>query len=76
MAASLTLLVAVVLGWYVTRSITDPLSELEAGARALAQGDFGHRVAIQGEDELAGLGLVLNDTAQRLAALYETLRSN
>jgi PAS domain S-box-containing protein len=76
MAALLTLLVAVVLGWYVTRSITDPLSELEAGARALAQGDFSHRVAIRGEDELAGLGRVLNDTAQRLAALYETLRSN
>jgi PAS domain S-box-containing protein len=76
MAALLTLLVAVALGWYVTRSITDPLSELEAGARALAQGDFIHRVAIRGEDELAGLGRVLNDTAQRLAALYETLRSS
>ena len=32
-AALLTLLVAVVLGWSVTRSIVDPLSQLEAGAR-------------------------------------------
>ena len=69
-------LVAVVLGWNVTRSIIDPLSQLEAGARALAKGDFGHRVAIRGEDELAELGRVLNDSAQQLAVLYETLRSN
>lgn len=74
--ALLTLLVAVALGWYATRSITDPLSELEAGARALAEGDFQHQIAIQGEDELAQLGRVFNHTARRLAALYETLRSN
>jgi PAS domain S-box-containing protein len=72
--ALLTLLVAVALGWHVTRSITDPLSELEAGTRALAQGDFQYQVAIRGEDELARLGQVFNDTARRLAALYDTLR--
>ena len=75
-AALLPLLVAVALGWYATRSITEPLFELDAGARALAQGDFQYQVAIQGEDELAQLGRVFNDTARRLAALYETLRSN
>jgi PAS domain S-box-containing protein len=75
-AALLTLLVAVVLGWSVTRSIIDPLSQLEAGARALAKGDFGHRIAIRGQDELADLGRVLNNSAQQLAVLYETLRSN
>ncbi|MBV8552789.1 MAG: sigma 54-interacting transcriptional regulator [Acidobacteriaceae bacterium] len=74
--ALLTLLVAVALGWYATQSITHPLSKLEAAARALAQGDFQHQVAIRGEDELAQLGQVFNDTTQRLAALYETLRTN
>jgi len=75
-AALLTLLVAVALGWYATRSITDPLSELEAGAQALAQGDFQHQVTIRGHDELAQLGQVFNHTARQLAALYETLRRN
>lgn len=75
-AALLTLLAAVSLGWYATRSITDPLSELEAGARALAAGDFRHQVAIDGQDELAQLGKVFNDTARQLAALYHTLRSS
>jgi len=74
--ALLTLLVAVALGWYATRSITDPLSELEAGAQALAQGNFQHQVTIRGHDELAQLGQVFNHTARQLAALYEELRSN
>jgi len=74
--ALLTLLIAVALGWIATRSITDPLSELETGARALAQGDFQHRVAIRGKDELAQLGRAFDDTTRRLAALYETLRAN
>jgi PAS domain S-box-containing protein len=74
--ALLTLLVAVVLGWNVTRSIVEPLSQLEDGARALAKGDFGHRVATRGEDELAELGRVMNDSAEQLAVVYETLRDN
>jgi PAS domain S-box-containing protein len=75
-AALLTLLIAVALGWYTTRSITEPLLELDAGTRALARGDFHHQVTIQGEDELAHLGRVFNDTAGRLAALYQMLRSS
>ncbi len=75
-AALLTLLVAVALGWYATRSITGPLSQLEAGARALARGDFHHEIAIQGEDELGQFGRVFNQTARRLTDLYETLRNN
>ena len=75
-SALLALLIAAGLGWYATRSITHPLSQLQAGARALAEGDFQQRVAIRGQDELAQLGNVFNDTARRLSALYETLRTN
>ena len=42
----------------------------------LARGEFKHRVPIQGEDELAQLGRVFNDTAQRLQDLYESLQSS
>jgi PAS domain S-box-containing protein len=42
----------------------------------LARGEFNHRVPIQGEDELAQLGGVFNDTAQRLQDLYESLQSS
>ena len=70
-----TLLVAAVLGIGITRSVTEPLNELMQGSRALARGDFQHRVRVQGSDELAQLGVVSNETAKTLDSLYENLRS-
>ena len=75
-AALLTLLAAGILGTLVTRSITRPLSRLDAGAHALALGNFQHRVAVDGSNELANLGRVFNDAAQRLDTLYGALRKS
>jgi PAS domain S-box-containing protein len=72
----LTLLIAGTLGLVITRSITRPLEQLVEGSRMLARGEFEHRVPIQGEDELAQLGRVFNDTARRLQELYESLHSS
>ena len=72
----LTLLIAGTLGLVITRSITRPLEQLVEGSRMLARGEFQHRVPIQGEDELAQLGRVYNDTARRLQDLYESLQNS
>ena len=42
----------------------------------LARGEFKHRVPVHGEDELAQLGRVFNDTARQLQDLYESLQSS
>jgi PAS domain S-box-containing protein len=73
-AALLTLLVAAALGWYVTRTITGPLSVLTACAEALARGDFQHQLHLRGNNELAVLGNAFNYAAQQLQELYEELR--
>jgi PAS domain S-box-containing protein len=73
---ALTLLIAGTLGLVITRSITRPLEELVEGSKMLAQGEFQHRVPVQGEDELAQLGRVFNDTARRLQDLYESLQNS
>jgi PAS domain S-box-containing protein len=73
--AVLTLLIAATMGLAITRSITQPLERLVTGSRALALGDFEHQVAIKGDDELARLGNVFNDTAGRLRDLYATVQS-
>jgi PAS domain S-box-containing protein len=70
----LTLLLAAVLGLAVTRSITRPLARLDAGAQALARGEFQHQVAVMGQDELASLGMVFNTMARRLSDLYQALQ--
>jgi len=68
------LLIAATLGLSITRSITQPLERLVEGSKALARGDFQHQVAIAGEDELAHVGRVFNDTALRLRDLYVNLQ--
>ena len=73
---AITLLIAGALGLVITRSITRPLEDLVEGSKMLARGEFKHRVPIQGEDELAQLGRVSNDTAQRLQDLYQSLQSS
>ena len=73
-AALLTLLAASGLGWYVTRTITGPLSTLTVCAEALARGDFQHKVHLRGNNELAALGSAFNYAAQQLQNLYEDLR--
>jgi PAS domain S-box-containing protein len=72
----LTLLIAGTLGLMITRSITRPLEQLVEGSKMLARGEFRHRVPVQGEDELAQLGRVSNDTARRLQDLYESLQGS
>src|SRR6202140_2722287 len=74
LTAALTLLIAATLGVAITRSITRPLARLVEGSKALARGQFQHQVSIIGEDELAHLGQVFNDTAHRLRDLYTTLQ--
>src|SRR6266567_2008513 len=74
--AIFTLLVAGLLGLAVTRSITRPLADLDAGAKAWSQGEFQHRVVVVGRDELATLARAFNDAARRLQDLYDALKSS
>ena len=67
----LALLVAAALGWYITRSITVPLSELTVGAKALARGDFRYEVNVAGNDELAVLGKAFNHASRQLHNQFE-----
>src|SRR5467141_1055703 len=76
LTAIFTLLIAATLGVAITRSITQPLARLVEGSKALARGEFQHRVPVTGNDELAHLGRVFNDTALRLRDLYATLQSS
>ena len=49
--------------WYLSRSITRPLSSLTRAAEALARGDLSSRVAEDGDEELAGLARSFNHMA-------------
>ncbi len=70
----LTIMVAALLGFAITQSITRPLRFLVNGTSALANGEFGHDIPVQGRDELAHVSRVFNQTALVLRQLYEDLR--
>src|SRR6185437_14501925 len=65
---------AALLGMLATNSITEPLARLDMGARALARGDFKHRVGLSGDNELANLGRAFDHTSQELTGLYAQVR--
>ncbi len=69
----LTIVIAALLGFGITQTITRPLHSLVVGASALASGEFGHHVPVQGRDELAHLSRVFNQTTIKLQQLYENL---
>jgi len=74
LCAILALIVTAVLAFFVTKSIALPLAVLSNAAAALARGDFGHRVAIGGQDELAALGAAFNQASAHVQELYELVR--
>jgi PAS domain S-box-containing protein len=72
--ALLMLLMAAMLGWYATHRISRPLTQLDAGAQALARGEFGYEVELRGNDELADLARAFNYAAQQLQKLYDDIK--
>ncbi len=67
--------VALIMTYFVTRHITDPLAKMSLAAKAFAAGDFSVRVDVTGQDELSEFGEVFNEMAQSLENL-ETMRSD
>ena len=75
----LVLLVAAIavaaVAWPIARGLSARIERLERGVKALGQGDFGSRVAIEGRDEVAALASSFNDAAQRIEHLVAGQRS-
>ena len=60
------LLAAGVVSWWVVRTIVRGLGRLRSGTRAVADGDFGHRIRIESDDEFGELASAFNAMTARL----------
>jgi signal transduction histidine kinase/DNA-binding response OmpR family regulator len=69
----LSVAIACLLGYTVTRSISVPLAELEKGAAALSCGDLAHRIPEDGADELSALSEAFNNAAASIEESHTTL---
>ncbi len=77
LTAILSLIIALALGLYVTRSIVVPLSRLKTAAHQFAAGDFDIVLQASSKDELSDVSKAFMIAAQKLHDYYSSLkRSN
>lgn len=67
----LLLVLSLVVGWLFVRSISRSITRLTQGTRAVARGDFAHRLDTRGRDEFAELAQDFNRMTERLGELEE-----
>jgi signal transduction histidine kinase len=56
-------------GAFIGGGLSRTLGEIEAAAKAIAQGQFDHRIQVRGNDEVGRLAATINDMAFQLATL-------
>jgi class 3 adenylate cyclase/HAMP domain-containing protein len=71
----LGLVVAIIAGIIMARRMLVPITALQAGARRLGTGDFGHRIEVKTSDELEELANQFNGMAGQLAETYSNLEA-
>ncbi len=74
-AALAALIVALLVGGLLFRSIIAPLRHLTEASQTIAAGDFSVRAPVQGEDEVARLARAFNQMAESLTRAEEARRN-
>ena len=65
----------VLLGSYlVIRRQLAPIREVQRGVRRMSEGEFGHRIALGGRDDLAELGRSIDEMAARIGDMLDAKR--
>jgi signal transduction histidine kinase/CheY-like chemotaxis protein len=69
------ILMALMLGSTISRSLIEPITEIEKSLSALAGGDFNQNVTVLNRDELGALADNINRTSEQLGALYHQVEA-
>ncbi len=68
----MSLVITVVLGILVARTITRPISDMRRQAQAMAKGNFSRKVRVYGTDEIGQLAIAFNNLTNRLQESQST----
>ncbi len=74
LAGGFAALASVVVAGVIARRITRPIVQMTGASRAIAQGDYSHRIDVHGNDEVAALGTAFNEMAQQVDRSQRTMR--
>ncbi|TDL94362.1 cell wall metabolism sensor histidine kinase WalK [Macrococcus brunensis] len=62
----LSLLITALLGFFIARTITKPISDMRNQALEMSKGNYTNRVKVYGSDEIGELALTFNNLAKRV----------
>lgn len=65
-ATVIALVITAILGVFLARTITRPMSDMRNHALIMARGDFSRKVKVYGDDEIGQLALAFNDLTRKL----------
>jgi signal transduction histidine kinase len=69
-----SLVLTLVLGHAISRSVIDPVRIIHDGLNRIAAGDFTQRIAVPNRDELGELAAHVNSASEELQQLYQRLQ--
>ena len=67
--------ITVLLGFFVAKTITDPIQEVTSKAEQFAHGDFRQRINIASDDEIGRLGRMFNYLSEQLETTLQEISS-
>lgn len=70
-AGTIQLIILLILSFYISKMIADPMHIITEGVRAIKNGRLEHRITIKGNDEFSELGNAYNGMASNLMDSYE-----
>jgi signal transduction histidine kinase len=73
-AALLSVLAAGAVSFFISRSLTRPISDISRAASRFADGDYSSRSSVSGKDEIGSLGITFNGMAESLADIEQNRR--
>ncbi|MEC1178451.1 cell wall metabolism sensor histidine kinase WalK [Metasolibacillus meyeri] len=69
---AMSLIITIILGILIARTITRPISDMRKQAQAMAKGNFSRKVRVYGTDEIGQLAIAFNHLTNRLQEAQST----
>ncbi|WP_392450163.1 cell wall metabolism sensor histidine kinase WalK [Staphylococcus massiliensis] len=72
---AISLFITVILGFFIARTITKPITDMRNQTVEMAKGNYNQRVKIYGNDEIGELALAFNNLSKRVQEAQANLES-
>ena len=69
------LLISLILGFFLSRTIISPISTLQHRSESMAEGDFSHKIEVRSRDEIGRLTIAFNEMASKINTGLEDIRA-